>query len=169
MKPYPLLLLLSLILPLSAAQASKKPNFVFILIDDAGYDDFSYMGGKDWKTPRIDSIAHAGVNFSNDNGAATYLKTNNGGLRGRKGTAWEGGLRVPFCVSWKGHIKPGTFCDTPINTLDVASTFCKLAGYSKEEIKKLHLPGADLIELAEGSQPDRSLYWRRGNTSATIN
>lgn len=106
------------------------------------------------------------VVFSNDNGAATYLKTANGGLRGRKGTVWEGGLRVPFAVSWKGHIKPGTVCATPVNTLDVGYTFCQLAGYSKDELAGLKLPGSDLVSLSTGQTVDRALYWRRGNTSA---
>ncbi len=120
----------------------------------------------------LDSIKKQGLEentivvFSNDNGAATYLKTNNGGLRGRKGTVWEGGLRVPYCVSWKGHIKPGTICDTPVNTLDVAYTFCKQAGYYGADFDKMKLAGTDLLELVEGKQTDRALYWRRGNTSA---
>lgn len=104
--------------------------------------------------------------FTNDNGAATYLKTDNGGLRGRKGTVWEGGLRVPFAVQWKGHIKAGSVCSTPVNTLDVGYTFCKLAGYNSADLTKLQLPGTDLNELADGKKVDRALYWRRGNTAA---
>lgn len=120
----------------------------------------------------LDSLKKQGLEentivvFSNDNGAATYLKTNNGGLRGRKGTVWEGGLRVPYCASWKGHIKPGTVCDTPVNTLDIAYTFCKQAGYYGADFSKMKLAGSDLLELAAGKKIDRALYWRRGNTSA---
>ncbi len=104
--------------------------------------------------------------FSNDNGAATYLDTRNGGLRGRKGTVWEGGLKVPYCISWPKKIAADKVCDTPVNTLDVASTFCELAGFTPGEIKANKLPGANLVKLASGEKPQRSLYWQRGNTSA---
>lgn len=106
------------------------------------------------------------VVFSNDNGAATYLKTNNAGLRGRKGSVWEGGLRVPFAVQYPSQIKINTHTASPVNTLDVGYTFCKLAGYSNEELAALKLPGTDLVALASGKSIDRSLYWKRGNTSA---
>ena len=106
------------------------------------------------------------VVFTNDNGAATYLKTNNGGLRGRKGTVWEGGLRVPYCASWPGNITPGQTSTVPVSTLDIGYTFCLLAGYSTEELNELKLDGGDLQAFARGEQSNRTLYWRRGNTSA---
>ena len=34
----------------------KNPNILVILIDDAGYNDFGFMGSKDMKTPNIDAI-----------------------------------------------------------------------------------------------------------------
>ncbi|MFC4991600.1 sulfatase [Rubritalea tangerina] len=105
--------------------------------------------------------------FSNDNGAATYLKTDNGGLRGRKGTVWEGGLKVPFLVQWKGHIPANTTCSQPVNLLDAGSTFCKLAGYNAPA--ELDLPGTNLVSLANGKTIQRNLYWKRGNTSAIRN
>ena len=108
------------------------------------------------------------VVFTNDNGAATYLKTNNGGLRGRKGTVWEGGLRVPYAARWPGTLSPKS-CDTPVNTLDVGYTFCRRAGFTPEELRSHQLAGSDLVDIANGSQPDRALYWRRGNTAAIRN
>lgn len=106
------------------------------------------------------------VVFTNDNGAATYLKTNNGGLRGRKGTVWEGGLRVPFAMRWPGQIKSGIRNRTPINTLDIGYTFCRQAGQSVVTLSKRKLSGSNLIELAKGQTSERALFWRRGNTSA---
>ncbi len=106
------------------------------------------------------------VVLTNDNGAATYIKTNNGGFRGRKGTVWEGGLRVPFALRWPGTVAPGTRSSVPVNTLDVGYTFCQLAGYSDAELKSLHLDGGNLLALAKGEDPGRVLFWRRGNTAA---
>jgi arylsulfatase A-like enzyme len=48
----------------AAAQDAKKPNVVFVLIDDMGYADLGCMGGKDAKTPNIDRLAKEGVKLS---------------------------------------------------------------------------------------------------------
>jgi arylsulfatase A-like enzyme len=39
------------------AQPSRKPNVVFILVDDMGYADLSSFGSKDIRTPNIDRLA----------------------------------------------------------------------------------------------------------------
>src|ERR1051325_6109410 len=46
------------------AQEPKKPNVIFVLIDDMGYADLGCMGGKDAKTPNIDRLAKEGVKFT---------------------------------------------------------------------------------------------------------
>ncbi len=50
-----------------------------------------------------------------------------GKLRGRKGSIYEGGIRVPLIVSMPGTIKPGTVCDTPFYFPDVLPTLCAFA------------------------------------------
>jgi arylsulfatase A-like enzyme len=43
------------------AQAAKQPDIVFFLIDDLGYADCGFNGGKDIKTPNIDRLAKSGT------------------------------------------------------------------------------------------------------------
>ena len=45
-------------------EAKQKPNFIFIMVDDAGYGDFSCYGQKLFKTPNIDRMAAAGMKFT---------------------------------------------------------------------------------------------------------
>ena len=42
---------------------NKQPNIIVILLDDAGYADFGFMGSKDLETPHIDKLAENGVIF----------------------------------------------------------------------------------------------------------
>jgi arylsulfatase A-like enzyme len=48
----------------SSPQPDKKPNIVFILVDDAGIGDFSTYGCKYGLTPNIDRLAAEGIKFS---------------------------------------------------------------------------------------------------------
>ena len=56
-------------------------------------------------------------------GAAAGHKVN-GDLRGAKGTAWEGGHRVPFLVRWPGKVAAGTASDETICHVDFMATIC---------------------------------------------
>jgi arylsulfatase A len=55
-----LLFAVALALNLSAA---KKPNIVFILCDDLGYECLNCYGGTSYKTPNIDALAASGIRF----------------------------------------------------------------------------------------------------------
>ena len=57
MKPIPFLLLLGCILPVFLQAGARKPNFVYVMVDDAGYGDFSCFGQKKFKTPSVDRMA----------------------------------------------------------------------------------------------------------------
>ena len=60
----PRLLLLLLASALTVGAEARRPNFVFVLIDDMGWGDFSCFGNKEAKTPNIDRLAAEGRRFS---------------------------------------------------------------------------------------------------------
>ncbi len=66
------------------------------------------------------------VVFASDNGGVN--EKYNGGLRGKKMTVWEGGIRVPLLATWPGVIPAGSVADSICCTPDVAATFMHLAG-----------------------------------------
>lgn len=80
-------------------------------------------------------------------------------LNGEKGMLSEGGIRVSFVGSWKGHIQPGLVYDQPVISLDVAATAVALAGLPADP----KLDGVNLIPFLERESngvPHRTLYWR---------
>ena len=71
-----------------------------------------------------------------------------GGLRGAKGTSWEGGVRVPAIAWGPGSVPAGRESDAIMSTLDVLPTFAKLAGASLPSDR--HLDGVDQTDLLLG-------------------
>ena len=105
------------------------------------------------------------VVFTSDNGGLTqrYGKhddfTENLPLRRGKGSAYEGGVRVPAIVRWPGVTKVNTVCHEPIMTTDYFPTFLKIAGidnYSASEIDGHSITA--LLRNADASI-NRNLYW----------
>lgn len=85
-----------------------------------------------------------------------------GGLRGRKRDLFEGGVRVPFIVSWPGTIPAGRVDDTSvINAVDLLPTFASLAGTKiPNDIK---FDGEDITDALLGEEYHRSkpVFWQR--------
>lgn len=67
---------------LTVAEKSKEktPNIIIILLDDAGYADFGFMGSEDLDTPHIDSLAKAGVVFTDAHVSATVCAPSRAGI-----------------------------------------------------------------------------------------
>lgn len=59
---------------------SEKPNVLIILLDDAGYNDFGFMGSKDLKTPNIDALANDGVVFTDAHVSASVSGPSRAGI-----------------------------------------------------------------------------------------
>jgi arylsulfatase A-like enzyme len=111
------------------------------------------------------------VAFISDNGGPTMPGTTvnasiNKPLRGSKRTTLEGGIRVPFLVSWPGKIKPGVY-EKPVIQLDLTATALTAAGVAIQPDWKLD--GVDLAPHFAGANsaaPHETLYWRFGQQMA---
>ena len=105
--------------------------------------------------------------FLADNGGPMTKMGPNGSenkpLKGQKGDTWEGAIRVPFLVQWKGKLSAGKVYDSPVISLDILPTALVAAGGKVSADWKLD--GVDLLpfltEKAKGV-PHESLYWRFG-------
>lgn len=107
------------------------------------------------------------VFFLNDNGGATTNASDNGPLRGMKGSKFEGGVRVPWATRWRDHLPKGAKYVAPVTSLDIAATALGAAGAATVEAPALD--GVDLFEALKGEQPgpvERHLFWRRSLAAA---
>jgi len=97
------------------------------------------------------------VVFTSDNGGHMPV-TNQEILRGYKGTLDEGGVRVPWIVSWPGRVEPGV-SDVPVHHVDLLPTLLSLAGATPQ--RKAPLDGVDLSALLTtgAAPPARPLFW----------
>jgi arylsulfatase A len=105
------------------------------------------------------------VIFTSDNGP-WLEKGDHGGragpLRAGKGSAFEGGMRVPCVMRWPGVIPEGSVCAQPASTLDFYRTFAALAGARVPQ--DLVLDGSDMRHLlthpeqADSRRPE-FFYW----------
>lgn len=61
-------------------EATSTPNIIVILLDDAGYVDFGFMGSEDLETPHIDALAKDGVVFTDAHVSSTVCAPSRAGL-----------------------------------------------------------------------------------------
>jgi arylsulfatase A-like enzyme len=109
--------------------------------------------------------------FVSDNGGSgrkpflAYNTAINSPLRGDKGQTLEGGIRVPFFVSWPGRLAAGRTYDQPVSALDILPTACAAAGAAAGG----NLDGVNLLPHLTGetaAAPHAALYWRFGPQKA---
>jgi len=106
------------------------------------------------------------VIFTSDNGPnPSYDNGRTGGLRGQKGTLYEGGIRMPFMVRWPAKIAPGQKNDeTMLCSVDIFPTLCAIAGV--EPVTNGHtLDGQDESSVWLGKSHKKrktALYWEFG-------
>lgn len=108
------------------------------------------------------------VVFISDNGGPTReLTSSNKPLRGGKGQVYEGGIRVPFLMQWKGTLPAGSVYRQSVISLDIFETAAAIA---KRPIPKSRsIDGVNLLPYLLGkekSRPHDRLFWRLGTKTA---
>jgi arylsulfatase A-like enzyme len=104
------------------------------------------------------------VFFLSDNGgpiAVTHSRNNP--LNGAKGTTYEGGIRVPFLVSWPGELEQGKEYNQPVSSLDIFATAVELTGAAVPAAHRLE--GTNILPYLSGAKsgtPHERLFWRAG-------
>ncbi len=108
------------------------------------------------------------VIFASDNGPVTTewrnwwevnLYGSTGGLRGRKGDLWEGGIRQPAIIRWPGVTEPGTVSDAIVSGYDLLPTLASIAGFEVPADRPID--GEDFSATLRGRRFERArpLYW----------
>ena len=78
---------------------------------------------------------------------------------------YEGALRVPFLMQWKGKISPGEVYAQPVSSMDI---FATAATWANAEIPD-QVEGVNLLPYLDGddeTEPHETLFWRQGNKTA---
>jgi arylsulfatase A-like enzyme len=175
--------------------------------DIAAYDDVPASGGQDNPVygamvsavdrnvgKVLDAVTRLGLDGNtvimlvSDNGGQTMC-TSNKPLRGQKGNIYEGGIRVPLIVSWKGKVRPGVKCAVPVTVVDFYPTILDIAGLLKDNriagsvptyggkgLSELEVDGESILPLATetGKLTRDAIYWHlpgyngRGDCNANI-
>ena len=103
------------------------------------------------------------VLFTSDNGPAITNRHPHGSagpLRDKKGSMYEGGIRVPGMLRWPGHTKPGQVCHEPVSGVDLLPTLCAVTKIPVPGDRKID--GASFLPILDGRPIPREtpLYWQ---------
>ena len=131
----------------------------------------------DWVTEvLVDELRQDGIEqntliiFTSDNGSRADHEGSNGPLRGRKGTTWEGGMRVPCIMYWPGTLAPGQVCDEVTSSIDFLPTLVHLAGGTVSHQRPID--GRDirplLFQEENAVSPHQAFFYYAGDTLEAV-
>lgn len=123
----------------------------------------------DWSVGQImDALKRNGLEddtwviFTSDNGPWLIYGNHAGSahpLREGKGTAWEGGTRVPCIMRWPGKIPAGTVCNDMIMSIDLLPTIAAVIGAKLPDHPIDGLDVWPIISGQKGAANPHSAYW----------
>jgi arylsulfatase A-like enzyme len=128
----------------SPAAEIRKPNIVVFLSDDVGWGEYGFQGNKQIPTPNIDSIAKAGVRFTNGYVSGPYCSPTRAGLL-------TGRYQTRFGHEFNGGGPAGgAEFGLPVTETTFANRM-KALGYATAAVGKWHLGGGPkFIATARG-------------------
>lgn len=102
------------------------------------------------------------VIFTSDNGGLSTAEgspTMNGPLRNGKGWLYEGGIRVPFIMYWKGKLVGHQTSDLPVTVADIFPTVAKAA--DEKYLRNPSLDGDNIFQMLKDTAryKNRPLFW----------
>ncbi len=132
-------------------------------VEDSTIVIFSSDNGPEWTSTRRQMAEDVTVGARGYN--TYYSVGDTGGLRGRKRSLFEGGVRTPFIVRWPGHTSAGAKNEkTVVTAVDLLPTLCAAAGVKLPA--DYHGDGEDLLDAFNGKEVRRRrpIFWEwRGN------
>ena len=107
--------------------------------------------------------------FMTDNGGNAENKSKGGvrfmhnlPLRNGKGSVYEGGVRVPLMVKWKGKVAPATRVNTPVICEDLFPTILQMAGVKNYDVVQ-EVDGKSLVNLVTKGSKLAAKATKRGD------
>jgi arylsulfatase A-like enzyme len=134
---------LSLCLVLCSPLLARKPNVIFIMVDDLGWMDLAVQGNKVVDTPNIDRFAAEGMRFTSAYAAAPVCTpTRAAVLTGKSPARLHMTTHAPggFLPKSSKFLPAKTLIDLPLEHLTIAERL-KTAGYRNGFLGKWHLAG----------------------------
>ena len=123
------------------------------------------------KLKDLDIYGKTMIIFTSDNGGANYIELEdiNKPFRGWKISFFEGGIRVPFIISWPDEINPGSIFNSAVHHFDIFPTIASAA--KATSFNEKDLDGVNLLPYIKNENPDephQTLFWRSGNHQSVL-
>ena len=168
---------------------TQRPFFLFLshsaphipLVPSSAFSGTSRAGAYgdvvqelDWSVGQVldavrrnDLTDNTVIVFTSDNGP--FPEGSTGGLRGGKGTAWDGGYRVPFIARWPGHISAAGTAAAMAMNIDLLPTIAAMAGVPPTY--SVQLDGRNILPVLLGktdTSPHEVLYFFNNERIAAL-